>query len=174
MASSVRWVVRVTGNFQSETALNSLAAQALVAAMDSGWADPKKIGQSPSRAAQLRSSAIESLAANLGLKADQIEITGEVGLGYFLCLGGFLAPERKLFYGAGDRSGVIATSRSHQGHSEIIPLSPDGALDFSEVKLTPNSVLSFQLANGESGVINRAARKRQDNCFLGDSRQNFG
>ena len=148
-------MVRITGNFQSETALNSLAAQALHAALDSGWADPKKIGQSPSRAANLRNSALESIAENLGIKADQIEITGEVGLGYFLSLGGFLAPDRKLFYGAGDRSGVIATARSHQGNSQIIPLSPDGALDFSQVEFAPNSVLSFQLANGETGVINK-------------------
>lgn len=154
MASSVRWVVRVTGNFQSETALNSLAAQALVAAMDNGWADPKKIGQSPSRAANLRTNALESLAANLGLKPDQIEITGEVGLGYFLSLGGFLAPDRSLFYGAGDRSGVIATARSHQGNSQIIPLSAGGTLDFSDVTFSPNSVLSFQLGNGETGVVN--------------------
>jgi cysteine desulfurase len=148
-------VVRVTGNFQSETALNSLAAQALHAALDSGWADPKKIGQSPSRAANLRNSALESIAANLGIKADQIEITGEVGLGYFLSLGGFLTPERKLFYGAGDRSGVIATARSHQGSSQIIPLAPNGTLNLSEVTFTPNSVLSFQLANGETGAINK-------------------
>jgi cysteine desulfurase len=148
-------VVRVTGNFQSETALNSLAAQALHAALDSGWADPKKIGQSPSRAANLRNSALESIAANLGIKADQIEITGEVGLGYFLSLGGFLTPERKLFYGAGDRSGVIATARSHQGSSQIIPLAPNGTLNFSEVNFTPNSALSFQLANGETGAINK-------------------
>ena len=86
-------MVRVTGNFQSETALNSLAAQALHAALDSGWADPKKIGQSPSRAASLRNNALESIATNLGIKSDQIEITGEVGLGYFLSLGGFLTPE---------------------------------------------------------------------------------
>ena len=112
-------MVRVTGNFQSETALNSLAAQAFLAALDSGWADPKKIGQSPSRAAHLRTNALESLATNLGLKADQIEISGEVGLGYFLSLGGFLAPQRKLFYGAGDRSGVIATARSHLGDSRL-------------------------------------------------------
>jgi cysteine desulfurase len=148
-------VVRVTGNFQSETALNSLAAQAFLAALDSGWADPKKIGQSPSRAANLRTNALESLATNLGLKADQIEITGEVGLGYFLSLGGFLAPQRKLFYGAGDRSGVIATARSHQGDSQIIPLSREGTLDFSAVEFTTNSVLSFQLANGETGAINK-------------------
>jgi cysteine desulfurase len=148
-------VVRVTGNFQSETALNSLAAQAFLAALDSGWADPKKIGQSPSRAAILRTNAIESLATNLGLKADQIEISGEVGLGYFLSLGGFLAPQRKLLYGAGDRSGVIATARSHIGDSQIIPLSPEGTLDFSTVELATNSVLSFQLANGETGALNK-------------------
>jgi cysteine desulfurase len=159
-------VVRVTGNFQSETALNSLAAQAFLAALDSGWADPKKIGQSPSRAAHLRTNALESLATNLGLKADQIEISGEVGLGYFLSLGGFLAPQRKLFYGAGDRSGVIATARSHLGDSQIIPLSREGTLDFSAVELTTNSVLSFQLANGETGAINKVPEQLPNDLLI--------
>ena len=159
-------MVRVTGNFQSETALNSLAAQAFLAALDSGWADPKKIGQSPSRAANLRTNALESLATNLGLKADQIEISGEVGLGYFLSLGGFLAPQRKLFYGAGDRSGVIATARSHQGDSEIIPLSPNGTLNLSEIELLPNSVLSFQLANGETGAINKVPEQLPNDLLI--------
>ena len=159
-------MVRVTGNFQSETALNSLAAQAFLAALDSGWADPKKIGQSPSRAANLRINALESLATNLGLKADQIEISGEVGLGYFLSLGGFLAPQRKLFYGAGDRSGVIATARSHLGDSQIIPLSREGTLDFSAVELTTNSVLSFQLANGETGAINKVPEQLPNDLLI--------
>ena len=159
-------MVRVTGNFQSETALNSIAAQAFLAALDSGWADPKKIGQSPSRAANLRTNALESLATNLGLKADQIEISGEVGLGYFLSLGGFLAPQRKLFYGAGDRSGVIATARSHLGDSQIIPLSREGTLDFSAVELTTNSVLSFQLANGETGAINKVPEQLPNDLLI--------
>jgi cysteine desulfurase len=159
-------VVRVTGNFQSETALNSLAAQAFLAALDSGWADPKKIGQSPGRAANLRTNALESLATNLGLKADQIEISGEVGLGYFLSLGGFLAPQRKLFYGAGDRSGVIATARSHLGESQIIPFSREGTLDFSAVELTTNSVLSFQLANGETGAINKVPEQLPNDLLI--------
>ena len=159
-------MVRVTGNFQSETALNSLAAQAFLAALDSGWADPKKIGQSPSRAANLRTNALESLATNLGLKADQIEISGEVGLGSFLSLGGFLAPQRKLFYGAGDRSGVIATARSHLGDSQIIPLSREGTLDFSAVELTTNSVLSFQLANGETGAINQVPEQLPNDLLI--------
>lgn len=151
-------MVRVTGNFQSETALNSLAAQALIAALDSGWADSKKIGQVPSKAANLRANAIESIATNLGIKPEQIEVTGEVGLGYFLALGGFLSPDRKLFYGAGDRSGAIATARSHLGTSEILPLTSQGVLDFSNIEIAEKSVLSFQLANGETGVVNEMAR----------------
>lgn len=147
-------MVRVTGNFQSETALNSFAAQALAAALDSGWADPKKIGQVPNRAAILRNNALESIATNLGVKADQIEVSGEVGLGYFLSLGGFLTPQRKLYYGAGDRSGVIATARSHQGAIEVIPLSPDGLLDLTKISIDSKSVFSLQLVNGETGAIN--------------------
>ncbi len=159
-------MVRVTGNFQSETALNSLAREALLAAMDSGWADPKKIGQVPSKAALLRTSAIESLASNLGVKADQIEVTGEVGLGYFLALGGFLSAELKLFYGAGDRSGAIATARSHLGISEIVPLSSDGQLDFSKIEISERSILSLQLANGETGAINQLPESLPEDLLI--------
>jgi cysteine desulfurase len=159
-------VVRVTGNFQSETALNPLAQEALLAAMESGWADPKKIGQVASKAAALRSNATESIAANLGLKADQIEVSGEVGLGYFLALGGFLSAERQLFYGAGDRSGMIATARSHLGKSEIIPLSRNGRLDFSNINFLSNSILSLQLANGETGAINHLPDSLPDDLLI--------
>ena len=159
-------MVRVTGNFQSETALNSLAQDALFAALDSGWADPKKIGQAPSRAANLRNSSIESIAANLGIKPEQIEISGEVGLGYFLALGGFLDHNRKLFYGAGDRSGAIATARSHRGESEIIPLSKSGSLNFDQVEISENSILSLQLANGETGVINQVTAELPNDLLI--------
>ena len=74
----------VTGNFQGESVLNPLAQQALLAAFESGWADPKKIGENPSRAANLKNSAIESIGHHLGIAPDQIEVSGEVGLGYFL------------------------------------------------------------------------------------------
>lgn len=144
----------VTGNFQGESALNPLAQQALLAAFDSGWADPKKIGEHPSRAANLRNSAIESIAAGLGVLPNEIEISGEVGLGYFLSIAGFLDSAKTLYFGAGDRSGVIATVRSHQGKSVEIPLGADGRLDFPTTAFAQNSILSFQLANGETGAIN--------------------
>lgn len=147
-------MVPITGNFQSESPLNPLAREALLAAFESGWADPKKIGQAPNKAALLRNNAVESIADRLGLAPDQIEITGEVGLSYFLSLAGFLTPEKSLHYGAGDRSGVIATVRSHTGKVSEIPLQQNGTLDFDRSAIGENSVLAFQLANGETGAIN--------------------
>ena len=159
-------MVPVTGNFQAETALNPLAQEALFAAFESGWADPKKIGQRPNRAALMRNNAVESLASRLGLSPDQIEITGEVGLAYFLSLAGFLTPAKSLHFGAGDRSGVIATVRSHQGAITEIPLLGDGQINFAKSALSNNSVLAFQLANGETGAINSLPSDLPDDLLI--------
>ena len=166
LASSVDGVVPVTGNFQSEAALNPLAREALLAAIDSGWADPKKIGQSANKAAILRNNALESIANRLGLSPDQIEITGEVGLSYFISLAGLLEKNKNLFFGAGDRSGVIATVRSHQGAVTEIPLSKDGRLNFANTHILTNSVLAFQLANGETGAINELPISIPDDLLI--------
>lgn len=159
-------MVPVTGNFQAETALNPLAQEALLAAFESGWADPKKIGQHPNRAALLRNNALESISNRLGVTPDQIEVTGEVGLGYFLSLAGLLTPEKALHFGAGDRSGVIATVRSHQGLISEIPLRGDGRLDFRSANFEKSSVLAFQLANGETGVINSLPSELPDDLLI--------
>ena len=159
-------MVPVTGNFQAETALNPLAQEALFAAFESGWADPKKIGQHPNRAALMRNNAVESIASRLGLSPDQIEITGEVGLGYFLSLAGFLTPAKSLHFGAGDRSGVIATVRAHQGAISEIPLLGDGRLDFTKTAMKRDSVLAFQLANGETGAINSLPSEMPDDLLI--------
>jgi cysteine desulfurase len=156
----------VTGNFQGESPLNPLAQQALLAAFESGWADPKKIGEQPSRAANLRNSAIESIADRLGVLPDQIEVSGEVGLGYFLSIAGFLDSSKTLYFGAGDRSGVIATVRSHQGVTSEVPLSRDGKLDFQGTAIAHNSILSFQLANGETGAINSLPADLSDETLI--------
>ena len=159
-------MVPVTGNFQAETALNPLAQEALLAAFESGWADPKKIGQHPNRAALMRNNAVESIASRLGPSPDQIEITGEVGLGYLLSLAGFLTPTKSLHFGAGDRSGVIATVRAHQGAITEIPLLGDGRINFANAVLSSNSVLAFQLANGETGAINSLPSEMPDDLLI--------
>jgi cysteine desulfurase len=145
-------VVRVTGNFQSESPLNAEARQAFLAAIDAGWADPRKLSQESSRAALLKNQAIETLAHFLGVKVPQIEIIGEPCLGHFLSIGGLLTHDATLIYGCVDRSEVIATARSHNGPVLELPVTHEGQL-ISPVKQNTKTVLSYQLANLETGVI---------------------
>jgi cysteine desulfurase len=145
-------VVRVTGNFQSESPLNAEARQALLAAIDAGWADPRKLSQESSRAALLKNQSIETLAHFLGVKVPQIEIIGEPCLGHFLSLGGLLTHDATLLYGCVDRSEVIATARSHNGPVLELAVTRDGQL-IPPAKQSTKTVLSYQLANLETGVI---------------------
>jgi cysteine desulfurase len=145
-------VVRVTGNFQSESPLNAEARQAFLAAIDAGWADPRKLSQESSRAALLKNQAIETLAHFLSVKVPQIEIIGEPCLGHFLSMGGLLTHDATLIYGCVDRSEVIATARSHNGPVLELPVTNDGQL-IPPAKQNTKTVLSYQLANLETGVI---------------------
>jgi cysteine desulfurase len=77
-----------------------------------------------------------------------------------------LAPDKTLHFGAGDRSGVIATVRSHQGLISEIPLRGDGRLDFRSANFEKSSVLAFQLANGETGVINSLPSELPDDLLI--------
>lgn len=129
-----------------------MAKEALLAAIDAGWADPRKLSQESSRAALLKNHAIESLAHHLGVDVRQIEIIGEPCLGHFLSLGGLLTPDSTLIYGSIDRSEIIATARSHNGPVLELPVTTKGQFIAPEKQAT-KTVLSFQLANIETGVI---------------------
>ena len=51
LKGSLGRVVQLTRNFTSETSLRSEVVEAISAALEAGWADPKKISQASSRAA---------------------------------------------------------------------------------------------------------------------------
>ena len=143
-------MVRVTGNFASEAPLSGIVTSAISAALEAGWADPKKLSQAATRAKILRNQAIESIAAHLGVRVDEMEIVGEGELATYLCIAGFLQPDRHLAVGATDRGKIRAFTRTHHDHT-IVPVDPTGAL-LAE-KIPPASLLTLQVANGETGVI---------------------
>ena len=145
-------MVRVTGNFTSETQLHHAARAALLEAFDQGWADPKKLSQSSSRAAILRNQAIENIASRLGVPAGSIEILGEPSLGHFLGISGLLRKDDTFTYSAIDKGKIRAIARAHPGLSTELSVDSLG-----QILLPGNppedSVISLQLANGETGVI---------------------
>jgi cysteine desulfurase len=148
-------VVRVTGNFTSESPLSEALHQNLLAAFDQGWADPKKLSQSAAKAAILRNQSLENIGSRLGIRPDCIEVLGEPALGHFLAIYGLLRPESQFIYSAIDKGKVRALSRSHPGLSTELAVSSSGLIGWDQ---TPphTSVLSLQLANGETGVIQDA------------------
>ena len=145
-------MVRVTGNFTSESPLSPELLQNLLAAFEQGWADPKKLSQSAAKAAILRNQSLENIGTRLGLRPDCIEVLGEPALGHYLAIGGLLTSDSTFIYSSVDKGKVRAISRSHNGTSQEFAVSRDGLIQVSE-SLNKNSVLSLQMANSETGVI---------------------
>ena len=153
-ASSVRSVVRVTGNFTSESPLHPAAREALLAAFDQGWADPKKISQSSARAAILKNQSLENIGNRLGLRPDAIEIIGEPALGHFLAIAGLLSPSQNFAYASIDKGKIRAIARSHSGPVQELEVDSKGHIS-EATNLPDDTVISLQLANGETGVIQK-------------------
>lgn len=148
-------MVRVTGNFRKEGPLHPKAEAALLAAFDAGWADPRKLSSSSSKAHHMRQEALESIAYQLSLRSDEIEILGEPLLGHFLSIAGLTSStETKIFHSATSRSEVIATARAFQ--SVELPVDIHGNIECSPYDGL--GVLALQIANGETGVISQVEK----------------
>ena len=143
-------MVRVTGNFQSESPLHPKAFEVLHAAFDNGWADPRKLSQSGSKANQVKTQAIESMAASLKVPVDSIFAFSSMSLGYYVGLQGLLTESLTLVHGATDRKDIFAIASRSSHH--VLPSALDGKL-ISPSQKSPNSVLAMSVANAETGVI---------------------
>ena len=143
-------MVPVTGSFTSETPLSEIVSSTISAAFEAGWADPKKVSQASQRAKILQNHALEALSSGLGIRVDQMEIVGETELATYLCIAGFLEPNRHLAVGAIDRGKIRAFTRTHEKHS-IIPVDSNGYLDAEIIPAV--SLLTLQMVNGETGII---------------------
>jgi cysteine desulfurase len=147
-------VVRVTGNFTSQSPLHPAAIALLKDAFSQGWADPAKIGDHSARTAILRNEAIESIAENLKLQPSEIEVIGEPRLGQHLAISGLLKPEHTLLHSAVDRRSVFAVAAAHEksgGSTRIRNVGPNGKIvDLDE--LSSRSVLAIQGTNIETGI----------------------
>ena len=164
-ASSVDSVVRVTGNFASEAPLPQVVRDSLLAAFDQGWADPKKLSQASARAAILRNQAMENIAHRLNIPFESIEVLGEPSLGHFLSITGFLSRDSTFLYSAIDKGKIRAIARKHLGDSVELSVNEEGQVLYPNV-MPANSVLSLQLANGETGILQNDLSAAENAQFI--------
>jgi cysteine desulfurase len=147
-------VVRVTGNFTSQSPLHPAAIALINDAFGQGWADPAKIGDDSSRTAILRNEAIESIAQNLALEASEIEVIGEPRLGQHLAISGLLKSDLTFIHSSVDRRSVFAVGVAHEksgGKTQILNVGPSGRIcDLTQSN--QRSVLALQGANIETGI----------------------
>ncbi len=163
-ASSVHPVVRVTGNFASEGPLSPAVREALLAAFDQGWADPKKLSQASARAAILKNQSIENIANKLAIPASTVEVLGEPNLGHFLAIAGFFKEGATFAFSSIDKGKVRAISRSQGVASLELQATRQGQIQYPD-SLPNQTTLNIQLANGETGIYQKE--------FLGSEKSKF-
>lgn len=147
-------MLRVTGNFTSQSPLHPAAIALLNEAFGQGWADPAKIGDDSGRTAILRNEAIESIAENLALQPSEIEVIGEPRLGQHLAISGLLTADLTLVHSSIDRRSVFAIGLAHEnsgGKTQILNVGSNGRI-FDLTQVNQKSVLALQGANIETGI----------------------
>lgn len=150
-------MAHLTANFLAESPLSPKAREALGDAIEQGWADPAKLAHAGARARILHEGALASLADNLCVRVDEIEVLGEPALGHYWAIAGLLRPSDSLVYSTVDRKEVIALARAREG-SHVVPVDSSGRIrpEALEVMSKTTGVFALQMANGETGVIQEA------------------
>jgi cysteine desulfurase len=144
-------VAHLTENFTFEGPLSARVREAIAAALEQGWADPKKLSQASHRAQGLRASAGEEFAQILGVSPAHIEVVGEPHLLHHLALNGFLTPESHLLTSPIDVGKIRAVARAHVGISSQLELAVGGHI-VPPVTVGSDDVVSLQGTNGETGI----------------------
>ena len=145
-------MAHLTDNFTSETPLSPAVREAISAAFEQGWGDPKKQSQASARAAILLEGAKSEIAGHLKTTPDRLEVIGEPALLHFIALQGFLQAHSSLYTSTIDVGKVRAVARPIADESKVIGVDENGRLLIAGVKFEKNSVISLQATNGESGA----------------------
>jgi cysteine desulfurase len=147
--------------------LHPAARDVLVAALDDGWADPARLYGGARRARMLLDSARESVAAEIGARADEVSFTSSGTQAVHLAvLGTALARRRagnRLVVSAVEHSSVLHAAGAHEaagGKVAQVPVDRTGRVDADEFvgMLSDGTALAcLQAANHEVGTVQPVA-----------------
>lgn len=139
--------------------VHPVAREAWLAALDEGWADPGRLHAEARRARLLLDAARQSLAADLGVRPQEIHLTHSYAEALHL---GVTAPARarrraggRVVTSAVERAAVLAAARWVDDGATPVPVDRLGRVDLDawRAALVPDvAVAALQHANGEVGT----------------------
>lgn len=143
--------------------LHPLGRQVLLAALDDGWADPRRLHHEGRRASLLLEGARESVAASLGARTEEVTFAPSHTQALHTAVLGTLAARRRtggtLVASAVEHSAVLAAGRRQAdtgGTLELVPVDGVGRVrlpPWREAVASPGvAVAALQLANAEVGT----------------------
>jgi len=151
----------------STAPLHPLARQALLSALDEGWADPARLYRDARRARMLLDAARETVAAELGARPDEVVFTASGTqanqLGVLGALAGNHRKGRRFVHSAVEHSSVLHAAEQHEasgGSAGTVPVDGLGRVDperFARELLPGTALAALQSANHEVGTLQPVA-----------------
>ncbi|MEU5309668.1 cysteine desulfurase/sulfurtransferase TusA family protein [Streptomyces sp. NPDC021562] len=151
----------------SAAPLHPVARQALLAALDDGWADPSRLYREGRKARMLLDAAREAAAEAVGCRPDELTFTSSGTRAVHTGIAGALAGRRRtgrhLIVSAVEHSSVLHSAEvweTEDGAVTRVPVGRTGAVDAGSYAsaLRPDTALAcLQSANHEVGTVQPVA-----------------
>jgi len=145
--------------------LHPAARETLLAALDAGWADPRRLHGEGRRARLLLDRARESVAASIGARPDEVSFHPSGGHALRTGVAGLRHARRRaaarVLTSAVDRA--VLLHEAHEADPDVDPLPVDHAGRLSPETLrdalgtAPAALVAVQHANGEVGTVQPVA-----------------
>jgi len=131
------------------------------------WPSPAKLGTDSRSAAILLGESRETIAGHLGIRPDELHFLGEPRLGFHLGITGLVESGSTYFQSAIDREPAFAVSRflESEKKAKLRTLTVDPLGIIENFTSDSNDVISWQLINGETGVIQRELSNSPSRIF---------
>ncbi len=140
--------------------VHPIARDAYLAALDDGWADPRRLHAEGRRARLLLDAARETLAEALGARPQEIHLTPSHTAGLHRAVAGVARARRRVgnraVVSAVERGAVLAAARTLGSPESVVPVDRSGRVELEawQAALTPDvAVAALQHANGEVGTL---------------------
>ncbi|WP_278234669.1 aminotransferase class V-fold PLP-dependent enzyme [Isoptericola sp. AK164] len=147
--------------------LHPLARQALVQALDEGWADPRRLHAEGRRAAALLDGAREAVAGVLGVRTEEVRFTPSHTASLHSAVAQVVRARRRhgrgVVVGAAERAAILhaADHAAGPGGRTTTGVDRQGRVDADELSRTARAdgvaLAALQHANGEVGTLQPVA-----------------